>query len=145
MARKKKRLPSTVFKTSVKTLALNLPTYLFYGKGKKRVGLSLNWYRNAHYAVNNSIKKQFGEKLKGDLKGIYFKRPLRLTYTYYHGTNTKSDVMNWTTIADKFLCDALVFYQCIPDDNYDFIKEVCCFYGGFDKNNGRIEVNIEEI
>lgn len=114
-------------------------------KADKNVYINLNTYRNLHHRINNDVKQMFKNDRQKDLEGLKLKTPLRIKYTYYANSNRKSDLSNMCSIVDKFFCDALTYYGCIPDDNYEYVKEVLYVYGGVDKNNGRVEVEIEEV
>lgn len=111
-------------------------------KKDKNVYLNLNTYRNLHYIINNDVKKVFKEDLRENLEGIDLGDKINIHYTYYANSNRKSDVANMCVVVDKFLCDALSEYGCIPDDNYDHVPEVRYSYGGVEKGNGRVEVTI---
>lgn len=113
-------------------------------KKDKNVYLNLNTYRNLHYLVNNKVKQIFKDDLKDILTGVVLPKVIRVEYIYYANSNRKSDVSNMCVVVDKFFCDALTYYGCIEEDNYDYVKQVIYTYGGTDKNNGRIEVKIEE-
>jgi hypothetical protein len=52
--------------------------------------------------------------------------------------------MNWVSVIDKFVMDALVAHHTIVDDSTEFIKEVHVKYGGVDKGRGRLEMEIRE-
>lgn len=114
-------------------------------KADKKVYLNLNTYRNLHYLVNNQVKQIFKDNLKEILTGVKLPEVIKIRYTYYANSNRKSDVANMCVVLDKFFCDALSHYGCIEDDNYDYVKEVVYSYGGVDKGNGRVEVEVEEI
>jgi hypothetical protein len=121
-------------------LKINIPRKT---KKDRSVYLNLNTYRNLHYVVNNQVKKIFKESLKSDLYGIKMSNQVKITYTYYANSNRKSDLSNMCSIVDKFFCDALTYYGCIPDDNYEHVVEVIYKYGGVDKGQGRVEVLVE--
>lgn len=71
--------------------------------------------------------------------------PIVLHYKVFVGSNTKSDVMNWVSVIDKFFQDVLVKHGIIPDDNYTIIPKIVSEFGGVDKKNPRIEITIEEL
>jgi hypothetical protein len=111
-------------------------------KEDKKAIINLNNYRNWQFFVNNQIKQAYKESLKNNLKGLKFFQKISLTFVYYKGSNRKSDRSNVLSIHEKFFCDALTEYGCIPDDNDDFIEETRYRSGGLDKNNPRVEVLI---
>lgn len=113
-------------------------------KGKK-YHLNLNQYRNWYYTTNNNIKKKYKELITDQIKDFKFEGKISLTYTLFRGTKRKGDKMNVLCIHDKFFCDALVELGCIEDDNDEYIVEHVFKLGGYDKNNGRVEITIEEV
>lgn len=72
-------------------------------------------------------------------------RGIFITYILYSGSKRRRDLRNITTVIDKFLCDALVAYGIIPDDNCNICNGFMDLYGGIDKDNPRVEVYINEI
>lgn len=114
-------------------------------KKDKNVYLNLNTYRNLHYIINNQVKQEFKALLKDQLEGVDLGSKIEVHYTYYANSNRKSDVANMCVIVDKFFCDALSEYGCVPDDNYDHVPDVRYSYGGVDKGNGRVEVEVFKI
>lgn len=115
---------------------------------KKTYYLNLNNYRNWHYQVSNTLKEEFKERMRSQLQNITpipIDRGIFITYIFYSGSNRRKDLRNITTVIDKFLCDALVAYGIIPDDNCDICNGFMDLYGGIDKDNPRVEAYINEI
>jgi len=113
-------------------------------KPARKVYLNLNNYRNLNFIVNNQAKHIYSEALQCVLSGLKLKTPIELHYTYFKGSNRKSDKMNVLSIVDKFFCDSLVNYSCIPDDNDEYIGTQTFSFGGLDKNNPRVEILIKQ-
>lgn len=63
----------------------------------------------------------------------------KIRVTYYFKDKRRHDPSNY----DKFLLDGLVEAGIIIDDNYDVIEEFTTI-GKYDKNNPRVEVEINE-
>ena len=135
-------------------MELTLPLKVRAGSKKKKpfyFSLNLNTYRNEHYAVLNRAKIQYKkDMLLMNFKTIksatpYVCGPLFLEYKLFMPSKRKCDVANILSIVDKFACDALVEYGILPDDNYDFIKEIHYIWGGVDKGNPRAELYIDYI
>lgn len=116
-------------------------------KTKKDVskGLNLNTYRNINFIMNNQMKVIYKQDFSESLSGLVITPPIKVTYTYFSNSNRKSDISNMCCIVDKFFLDALTEFGCIPDDNYEYVKEVHYLFGGVDKGKGRVEILIEEI
>lgn len=107
--------------------------------------LNLNTYRNAHYQVLNTAKKNF---TKAVLPKIYEIPPLdkaKITYTLFPGTKRLCDVSNICSVVDKFFSDALVEANCLNDDNYTKITNIEYKFGHVDPINPRVEAVIEGI
>lgn len=103
-----------------------LPTYIDIPrktKKDKRIYLNLNVYRNLNFHVNNQVKIKFKDMVS-NLANIKFNPPIRLIYQIHVRTRRKMDKMNVITVVDKFFCDALTFYNCIPDDNDNYVGEI---------------------
>ena len=113
----------------------------------KRYWLNLNQYRNWHYIVNNQLKARFGQYLDIMYHDIIKTQstPIRITYTVYYGKRTIVDFSNIAVVVQKFFEDWLVTRDIIPDDNFNFIKEVVYKWGGYEKGVFKCEVEIEEI
>jgi hypothetical protein len=128
------------------TIRLRLPIY-WECKGKKPVLVGMNWYRNAHYYLQNKVKKHYHELVRELLKfqEIYiFDRHLtfnrcRVSYVLWY-KNPASDMMNVVACLDKFILDALQKLGNLDNDavkNYDMME---ARVGGRDRLNPRLEV-----
>ena len=114
-------------------------------KPPKKQILNLNNYRNWHYIANNQTKQAFKDALRLQLEGKIFTTPIKIEFAYYKPTNRKSDRSNVLSIVEKFLCDAMVEFGCIPDDSDEYI-ESCHYYGGsIDKENPRVDIAVIEV
>jgi hypothetical protein len=81
--------------------------------------------------------------LKSQLEGKVFETPICLTFVLWRKDRRKGDRANVLCVQEKMLCDALVFYKCIPDDNDKYIHSSMYFTGGIDKENPRVDCLIE--
>lgn len=113
-------------------------------KADRKIYLNLNVYRNLHYIVNNQAKEIYNELMKPYLSGLKFKGPISLTFQLFKKTRRKTDRSNILSIVEKFFCDALVHYGCIPDDNDDHITSTNYLTGGIDSENPRVEIEIKQ-
>ena len=126
-------------------IKIDVPLYITLPrktKKDKKYMLNLNVYRNLHYIVSNQLKHRFCEALECVLRGLKLKDELDITYTLYKGSKRKIDRANILCIVEKFFCDALTFYEVIPDDNDDYIKATH-YYSDYDKDNPRVEIIIK--
>jgi len=127
-------------------MKLILPTSIeIWVKKKKKIWLWLNWYRNAFYIQANNVKKIYKEIINKQIpKDTELPSLVSLTFTYFNGTKRIADLDNWCSVACKFTQDALTELWYIKWDDYNYVKEVHFIYGGYSKNNWRIEVEIED-
>ena len=138
-----------------------MPTHIeIWVKKKKKIPISLNRYRNAHFQISNKIKQVYKKILEEQIDICYY-QPMRVQFsiewkikletpigaclTYYHWTNHKSDIDNYCAIQSKFLQDWLVELGVIPEDNYDYVQEIVYKSGGYDKWNSRVEIEIYSL
>ena len=123
---------------------LVLPLYVMKTKTKKFY-LGLNVYRNAHYAACNKAKIAYKKQLRDEILKLPIFNKVELIYTLYPRTKALCDIGNILSIHDKFLCDALVEYGVLPEDNYLHIPKITFLMGYVDKLNPRVEVLIKEV
>lgn len=110
----------------------------------KRVYLNLNVYRNLNRFTNGDAKKIYCEDMEKQLKGLKLKTPIVLTFTLYRKDKRKGDRANPLSICEKFFCDALTHWECIPNDTDEFILSTHYYTGEIDKTNSRCEITIIE-
>lgn len=135
--------------TNTITYTLNIPLYVIIPHKRvedERVYLNFNQYHNWYPFKRNMIKQLFTEQMGTLLSDV---KPMNkitsIKYTVYKNNARKCDIRNITNLIDKFLCDSLVFYKLIPDDNYMYIAKTEDIWGGIDKDNPRVEVEINAI
>lgn len=119
------------------SLPLSVPT----GKSKT-FALNLNVYRNAHHHITNKAKVAFLEMIQPLLMDIPSQVRIKLLYELYAPTAGRRDLMNVTSVTDKFFSDVLPEAGIIKDDCADFIPHVECVFRGIDRQNPRVDVTI---
>jgi len=122
----------------------NIPLKIQISK-KTKVALNLNTYRNLYYQTSNTAKHLLLSIIKRDcrIEGNLSNPPYEFIYTIYRKDNRRSDVMNWGSVIDKFVSDALVTLGYLADDNTDIIKKVTVIDGGIDKLNPHATLEIK--
>ena len=95
--------------------------------------------------ASNKAKIQYKKDIDYQLSQFFTFRKINLTYTLYPGTKRKTDVSNVCSIHDKFFCDAMVEKGIIQDDDYTVIEKVTYQMGYVDKENPRVDIEIEVI
>lgn len=91
--------------------------------GRNKFMLNLNVYRNAHHMILNKAKVNFKNKFYFDNPDLYDIGGDKLKISYIIIPNNKRlfDTMNIISVVDKFILDALVSADCIPDDSYNYV------------------------
>ena len=134
-------------------LSLPLSVVIPRKKGDRKWILNLNSYRNTHFQILNKAKQlykdcvsvAFQEWLIDD--DAMFKdppAPFIFVYTIYPENNRKFDLANVLPIVQKFTDDALIELGIISDDNHKIIPAINYRFGKVDKENPRVELEIEE-
>ena len=102
-----------------------------------------NFHENRTLFVSNKLKKQVSDyMLKYKFK--VYDRPVKIRYTVYFKDNVKRDLLNFVSVVDKFVLDALVNRGVIKDDNYKYVIGYSVAYGGKSDSN-QVIMEIQEI
>jgi len=123
------------------------PTHVILPRKTKddlKVYLNLNVYRNLHFQVNNQAKSIYNNSMFEQLHKIKFNGMIKMKFRLIKGSHRRSDKANTLCVVEKFWCDCLVTYECIEDDNDDIILSQEYLPTKYDKNNGRVEIEIED-
>lgn len=121
------------------------PLFIEIGVTKKRkIYLNMNTYRNLHYQTNNQVKRAYTALIGKQIPKVTLNK-IKITYTLYVGTLRALDIANVCSVVDKFFCDSMVTRGVIEDDNYNFLTEVVYKYGGLDRTNPRVDIEVQEI
>ena len=123
------------------------PTVIYFPRKTmkpKKYQLTLNVYRNTHHIVLSKAKKMFTKQMRSQLEGLVLTTPIALEFRYFKGSRGIEDKANRICVIEKFFCDALVHYGCIPDDNDKYILYQKYLPTRYDKNKNRVEVKIIE-
>lgn len=126
--------------------AFSVPIMLEVGVNtKKKYYLNLNGYRNWQFQLNNQLKKLFKITVADDIRKLSrVDGVCKVTYTIYYPTKRAFDIDNIGSVITKFTHDALVEFEILEDDNYNFVNEIVYKFGGVDKDNPRCDVVIIE-
>lgn len=105
---------------------LTLPTAVYLGKTKvRKCSLNLNIYRNNKPIVNANAKIAFEKAVAPLVETLpRYTVPIELEFTYYRASRRRFDVSNVCSIIDKYFCDTLKNMGKIPDDSFEWIKQV---------------------
>lgn len=119
--------------------------YTTKGGDKRWFVMNLNQYRNTHYSILHNAKEEYSLLMKSKVQHLpTFTNPIHIHYKVFTGSAIKSDVMNWVAVIDKFFQDVLVREHKLIDDNYLYVPKITCEFGGIDKQNPRLEIEIVE-
>lgn len=128
------------------TSRITLPIYwtqTYKTKPDKTVLAGMNFYRNAHYHAQNSMKKDFHELVSNQLPndpGTY-DGSFRLELDIYY-KNVNCDGANIAAIIEKFVLDSLQSLNIVINDNVKYHKGTTWRVLGQDKDNPRCEVTL---
>ena len=132
---------------SQSTQTFSVPIKLEVGVRKKKSHyLNLNNYRNWQFQISNQLKKLFKVTVARDIRNLTpIEGKCRITYTIYYPTQRVFDIDNIGSVIAKFTNDALVEFDVLVDDNYNYIPELIFRFGGVDKEHPRCEIKLEEL
>ena len=88
-------------------LKISMPLAFTKGKKKKRVPLSMNRYRTAHFYESNWAKKEYKKLICEQVEGKTIDTPARITMVLWVGSKRRIDLDNRCIVQSKFLGDAL--------------------------------------
>lgn len=111
---------------------------------KKKMAMSLNTYRNTHYRTLAKAKRLYAEQMREQIQSLPGFMEIDLILTMFPPTRRMYDLDNYGSVTCKFFQDALVKYNRIPDDNYEFVKNVEFHHGELDKHYPRVEIEIHD-
>lgn len=115
----------------------------------KRIHLSQNVIRNAHFQIQNAVKHAVKElvwrQLSDSFHDIRLEEPVELQITLFKDKARRADLSNFCSVIDKYATDAIVEYGLLSDDNVKVLKKVTYLFGGFDDANPRAEVTVKEM
>lgn len=129
-------------------MEIELPIYYtaeYKTKPSKTFLVSMNWYRNAHYHLQNKVKQYYHELIAAKIPrnasqyntfvldiGLYYK-------------NVNSDGSNICSMMEKFVLDALQELGIIPNDNIKFHKGTTWHVKAKDQENPRVVIKVIEV
>jgi hypothetical protein len=130
----------------------DIPIYFiqeFKRKPAKTHFVGMNWYKAAHFSIQNTVKEHYHKLIATLLepRSMPAQCPLlsyKMSYTYYY-KNLKSDLGNVCALASKFSNDALQELGYVIDDNVQHLQEEHFYVGGRDSANPRIHVVLETL
>ncbi len=111
--------------------------------GRKKLSINLNTYRNLHFLVSNKLKIEYSRLIHAQVKEVKKYDKISLRFTLYPPNKMRRDRSNYLSIHEKFFCDAIVSAGIIEDDCDKYI--ISSFYstGIVDKDNPRVEIEID--
>lgn len=125
-----------------------LPIYYtqeFKTKPNKTSLVGMNLYRNAHYFLQNNMKKHFQDLVIEQLPSVVeVIQQFTVTYKLYYKSPV-CDASNIVALIEKFYLDAIKEHGLIIDDNVNYHISSSWQVVAQDKTNPRIEVTIKEL
>ena len=104
--------------------------------------MSLNFYRNSIYYVQNALKKDYHELVHNQLKDSDVKFDTFKTHFKLFYKNPSCDPTNVIPMIEKCLLDALQDLEIIPNDNSKFHLSGSWEVVEQDKLNPRVEIEV---
>ena len=128
-------------------MTFTLPIYYtqeFKTKDDKTFLLGMNWYRNAHYHIQNKVKQDLEASLLKQFEQVGpILGPYKVHYTVYY-KNPSCDGANIVALSEKFFLDALQV-DLVRQDSVRHHLGSTWVIGGCDKLNPRVEINISGV
>ena len=125
---------------------VSLPLYKSNRSKKSKTLINMNWYRNAGYYLENSVKKAYlgwiTHKI-GYNKHLPYDGEYKITATLYY-RNKQMDLDNISVLI-KYLNDALQHLGYVEQDNIQQNTQIVYVVGGEDKEFPRLDVSVEGI
>lgn len=125
-----------------------LPIYYiqeFKTKPNRTSLVGMNLYRNAHYFLQNNMKKHFQDLIIEQLPSVVeVIQQFTVTYKLYYKSPV-CDASNIVALIEKFYLDAIKEHGLIIDDNVNYHISSSWQVIAQDKTNPRIEVTIKEL
>lgn len=112
---------------------------------RKMLRLNLNEYRNTHYRILNNAKVNYKEVMREQIQKAKKMDRALFVYTVHPGSKRSFDIGNICCIHEKFFEDAFVELGKMEDDNANFLPIVVYLYGGIDKENPRVDIDVMEL
>ncbi len=131
--------------TKLQTYKVRVPTSVGLSSKKNWI-LNLNNYRNAHYQILNKAKINFKTSVTKEIHQLpEFTNIELIEYKLYRNTKRHCDVANICSIVDKFFCDALVEAGKLPDDNFEYLKNITYSWGGLTDSDSYVDITLKGI
>ncbi len=96
------------------------------------------------FHLNNNLKKEM-KKVVTRVCPEFKMKNYRLEYELHLLDKRLRDISNVCCIIDKYQCDALVELGYVPEDNYNFLRDVRYKFGSVDTENPRCIVRVIEV
>jgi len=133
--------------TETSLIRATLPIYMTIEKKRsknKTVLLGMNLYRNAHYTLQNNMKKFVAREVSEQLmryRGLEWER-YTINYVLWY-KNVQSDGMNILSFGDKAFADVLQTLRIVSQDSVKYYVGGRWKVGGRDKENPRLEAVVQ--
>jgi len=121
---------------------LDFPTIRMKKKDRK---LTMNIYRNAHWAALAKSKRDYAEHIASFIDSLpVYTGKISIHYTLFFCDKRKKDVDNLTYPIHKFMCDEMTKKEKIVDDDVTVVSGFSSFFGGYDDDDDYVMVEIVE-
>tara|TARA_R110002020_G_scaffold10785_2_gene40923 strand:- start:4589 stop:4981 length:393 start_codon:yes stop_codon:yes gene_type:complete len=112
--------------------------------GKKYI-INFNNFCNWHFHARSDVKNKYKAEIREQLEGLKFYGKIKLTFVVHRPNKRSADRSNICALHEKYFCDAMQDFRCIPDDNDEHIESTTYKTGAIDNKNPCVRVYIEEL
>lgn len=114
---------------------------------KKQFILNLNNYRNLHYRLLNQSKINYKLFLTKQIEDAFYYQieQAGIIYKVFKGDNRRFDIGNICSVHQKYFEDAIVELGKLKDDKASIIPITAYLYGGINKDNPRVEIEVFDL
>lgn len=99
--------------------------------------------RKYHNPVKQENDKTCLRAIKKDMFGIQINKPIKCTFWIY-AQDKRHDRGNLSSACEKSFLDALQLAKVLRSDGFEYVYD-SVFYTSIDRDNPRVEVEIEEV
>jgi hypothetical protein len=107
--------------------------------------LNLNTYRNTNRFTLNDVKILYKGMMQEQIAKLPELSKVAVRFILFPKSARKTDTPNVCSIHDKFFMDALVEAKKLPDDTFEHYVETGYKFGGIDRHNPRVAIEIYSV
>lgn len=130
----------------IEHLQITVPCYYtqtFQTKKSKTFLVGLNWSRNAHHYIQNTVKQTYSDIITPLLvqSGFKIKGTYEVAYVYNYKSKS-SDLLNVGALMSKYFLDAAQKAGTVAEDNVQYCLKESFYVGVQNKENPSVDIFI---